>query len=620
MFLPAPPVRAFAPLVCLALSGLAPGACPSVQEESGTAAESEAAYRAEAWSALQPYWVAHQAGQDALAAGHLGVAERHFETALLNAGEDQGPALYGLACVASLQGRQELALSRFDMALEAGYWEPEMFAWDADIEGLRVLPGFNLRMEFLALELPEGRARTVQYRTSGRGSFIDARWLAGATVVAGDDAGYLWAFDGATGALLQRSTDLGAGVWALERMPANDGSEATEVVALLLNGDLVRWAPAQVEPLERVDGFPEREDPQTWHAIFGGALLWSSDGQRLAVAGANNSVQIFDADLRHVTAIPGPLDNSFMAHLAWDPAGQTLLSLSAGELRAHDRDGRSKALPFEPSSTGPTEEDVPLRITDVAFAPASERTGRGDLVAIGWNDARAHVHRWPTGERVASVYVEDLFSILDITTLEFSRDGSLLAAGTASSSIAEVIRLSDAERVATTGFIGGRMGEPLDFRFTPEGDALWLNYASGAMDLSRLDTRTDGAVSVPAGLRHYDWASSWSLQGNLRRSQHGPGRAPVFGPPGKAVTVWHRGLSVIDPHTGYRLWERSRLGDEHSLLHTSTGHFTGIPEVPPSLTFRGEESAGDFLSLAKRLHDPKRVQAAAAGVRLRGER
>ncbi|MHC4379271.1 MAG: hypothetical protein ACYS26_21945, partial [Planctomycetota bacterium] len=53
---------------------------------------------AAAWDALQPYLSAHQAGHDALAAGRLQEAERHFEAALLEAGEDTAAALYGLAC------------------------------------------------------------------------------------------------------------------------------------------------------------------------------------------------------------------------------------------------------------------------------------------------------------------------------------------------------------------------------------------------------------------------------------------------------------------------------------------------------------------------------------------
>lgn len=600
----------------LALCGLA-----LLQVPAGAATQSELTdLELETWQALQPYLVAHQAGHDALAAGRFKAAESHFQKALLEAGEDRGAALYGLTCTAALQGRSELALSRLDMALAAGYREPELIAWDPDLESLHASQEFELRMEMLAIESGDQPARTASIGRSGDGWFTQGVWLDDQTLVVGDDGGILWALDGATGEVRNRSVELGSGVWALERMPVAEGEVASEVVALLLDGSLVRWSPEQSEPLARVAGFPEREgEIKVWRPVFGGRLEWSHGGQRLAVGAANNPIQLFDVELSHVASIPGPLSNSFMAHMAWDPAGEVLLSLSKGELRAHDAQGQPVELEFEPSSKGPTENDDPLLVTEIAFAAAAPSAGGSDLVAIGWNDAWTHIHRWPTGERVVSVYVNDLFSILDITSLTFSEDGQFIGVGTASTSIAEVFRVSDGERVATTDFIGGRMGEPLALSFDPQGKGLWLNYLSGAMDLSRLDLGSEEELHTPQGAAHYHWASNWSLGGGSRRSQHGPGRTPLFNSAGLGVAISYRGLGAFDPISGHRLWQRSRLGDDESLIHTATGHFTGIPLQPPVLTWRGDKEPSDFLSLARRLHDPKRVQASAAGVRLRGE-
>jgi WD40 repeat protein len=561
---------------------------------------------------------AHQAGQDALTAGRLQEAERHFEAALLEAGEDTGAVLYGLACAASLQGHQQLALTRFDLALEAGYWEPELFAWDPDLAGLREVEGFELRMRMMALEIDGKAARTAFFGHAEAGRLTQCVWLDGRTLIAGGQDGRLWAFDGRDGSLLQRTESLGSAVWDLEVWPTAPGQEPREVLALLYDGTLVRWSADSPEVAARVDGFPEQDAPETWHVRFGARLEWAPGGQRLAVGASKNPIQLFDAELRHVAVIPGALDNSFMSHLAWDPSGELLLSLSGNRLRAHDADGQPAVLPFELSSDGATEDDDPLSVSGMAFMAATPGDGGSDLLAVGWNNSKVHVYRWPTGEPQVTVAIDD-FLIHHIPSLRFSPDGRYLAVGSASSSFAEVFRLSDGAQVATSGFNGGRMGEPLALAFAPDGSSLWFNYLTPGMDLARLDLSPPGEVHVPPGYRHYRWGSS-ALNKGQRYSSYGPGGAPHFSSAGLGATHAPKSLYVFDPKSGYRLWERSWLTGTESLLHAATGHFTGVPEAVPVLRYHGSDEPEDFLSMAKRLHDPKRVRASAAGVRLRGER
>jgi WD40 repeat protein len=389
-------------------------------------------------------------------------------------------------------------------------------------------------------------------------------------------------------------------------------------LALLYDGTLVRWSTDRSDVMARVDGFPGLEAPETWHVRFGARLEWAPGGERLAVGVSKNPIQLFDAELNHVAAIPGALDNSFMSHLAWDPAGELLLSLSGNRLRAHDADGQPAPLPFQPTSEGATEDDDPLSISDVAFWAASPGDGGSDLLAVGWNNSKVHVHRWPTGEPLVTVAIDD-FLVHHIPSLRFSEDGRFLAVGSASSTFAEVFRLPDGEQIATSGFSGGRMGEPLALAFCPGGSSLWFNYLTPGMELGRLDLSPEGEVHVPPGYRHYKWGGP-GFNKSKRYSRFGAGSVPHFSGAGLGATHASKSLYVFDPQSGYRLWERSRLAGAGSLLHAATGHFTGVPESVPALSYRGSDEPADFLSMARRLHDPKRVRAAAAGVRLRGDR
>lgn len=129
-------------------------------------------------------------------------------------------------------------------------------------------------------------------------------------------------------------------------------------------------------------------DKLTDHPFGVSCASWSPDGTRLATAGHDGVIHLYDADAQSVGCVDV---DGWVAALAWSPDSQVLAAAAKRALTLIDRDGQTVHRYGDVSST----------ITAVAWATNGKRVGVTSYGGITWydpdtlpNDTPSRTHLW----------------------------------------------------------------------------------------------------------------------------------------------------------------------------------------------------------------------------------
>lgn len=540
-------------IVCLAQDAAAPAPPPPVPFE-----------------VLREYRTTHLEADAALVAGRLDEARAGFERCLEYHPEGAAVA-YALACVEARAGRTGRALEHLERAQLWGHVDDAVARWDPDLAALRGEPRFGqvlARMAARRGEVQGDRLGHERLSFPNRHSGHAAISPTGDVVVLGDSWGYVHVLDARTGAVRRVIDGFDRPIGAMDVSP-----DGTRVAALAYDGSVGSWRLSDGRRLFEMPVLPARED-QGWG--FGSTLHFDPTGQRLFVAVADKGGAILGSMGALVQRWTRPLGGFFGISAAWNADGSLLATFQGSEVHLHSGDDGALVRRIE---TG-------VRVASVAFDPSD-----GDL-ATGHVDGRARVWDMPSGDLRWQYMVEDVFlSTPRVPTLAFSPDGARLAVTSVASCNVWVVDATTGKSTWHSGFLGGRMGEPIDVSWS-DGDTLWYAWRSGSLLGARVDLATGKQQERPDLVLIPDLAQ--------------PG---LYASPA-------RGGVLVGVTSGPLLWCCHALPGGESLLYSPSGYLAGRFDLDPDLyTFRidGRESTPVARVLLDRF-DPKRVRAAIAGV------
>jgi len=260
-----------------------------------------------------------------------------------------------------------------------------------------------------------------------------------------------------------------------------------------------------------------------WNCPTGvSAVAWSADGKRLATAGMDFSIYIWDAESgRRLSALEGHI--SYIQSLAFNHAGNLLASAGYEGIRLWNADaGRPLAR-------------LPGSSWQIRFSP-------DDRYLAGWQEGA----RYGSLEVASSLECRELYVPRDGRFQfgpAFSADGRILAAASNSR-----VRFWDAFSCQEIGFF--RIKDKADIAFSPDGRSLIVvDHIDGVRQRSLEKVGGPASSSYRLGKPHslFDAPdvldASFSLDGRyLAVAQRTEGRALVFdlrNPPAKVVLAGH---------------------------------------------------------------------------------
>jgi WD40 repeat protein len=372
----------------------------------------------------------------------------------------------------------------------------------------------------------------------------DAALADSAAVVAavGRD-GSLRILDARNGRELDHAPELIAGLWNIDISP--DGNT---VAALARDRTVHLWkwrveeAPRQVAKLAG--------DPSSWDAYrFGSAVSFSPDGSRLFVGYDTSERLLLGTDGELIariplTRIPAPDETEggsrdapsgrFVVPFAWSADSARLALVTDGSPVIHDaRTGARESLELEAFGS-------------MAACVALDPTGRHLAAA----DSRGQVTLWELESRKQVWSRRHVEPPLDqprvfwrtdgIGDIEFSPDGKSLALTTVVSVCSLLLDVESGERTWTGAYHGGRMGEPTQIVWTPDGHGFYHAYVSGHMPLYRVALGAKRLFRRDTESEQYEYARS---------------TLPDIGWRGLGVVVTADHVRAISAASGRLVWE-----------------------------------------------------------------
>ena len=549
---------------------------------------------------------------DALGRGAFATARGAFERCL-----ELSPAnptvAYGLASTESRAGDREAALAWLERAIEWGFRDGSLARWDEDLAALRGEARFVKLLEGVPeatrveeprvfLEPPESSPLPVAVAIDPPGE----------RVLVGYGDGSLELLDARAGELVRSLRPRESAVWKTVFSP--DGAS---FAALFHDGTLGIWKTAGGEAVFLGRAVAESRRAEQWHELmgvddlgpymeqvariewdFGAVLTADPAGNRLLVAAAEGrgvGLWTWGGELVREWDLSEPPHLYFHVPFIWSPDGATIALASENDVRLFDgRTGAERSRLSCPS---------PLRSLD--FHPSGERlvTGHDDGYVREWKLADGSL----VWERSVEKEYENLILPAEVPAIgwvSYSPDGKALACTTVVV-VRTIVLDTETRNLRWAGpSQGGRMGEPAEVTWSPDGSRLWSTYLSGLW-LMTVDLRDPAAEPV-------NWPHGFVPRFSARRTEHGE---PELG-----VTILNgTHVTLLEAHDGAVRWMRTRDAQGAVLLQTAGGRlattlddFRGWTVGPRPHEHDNPVALGPRL---EELLDPKRVRASCAGVR-----
>lgn len=503
------------------------------------------------------------AGDEALRAGRYSVAREAFEASLEGA-PDRPATLYALACIAAREGDKEEALLGLAAAKSAGFRDRALALWDEDLHSLRGEDAFAAWCD----SLPKPPSERSIGAPIGRG--LAGKIFAGepaisedGTLIAyGDQHGRVHLVEPRSATVTRTIQASERPIWALDLDPRGE-----RLAIVDYGGNLYLYNPRDGEQIAHHGAFDGRED-KGWS--FGAEVRFGPKGERVFASVAEQGWWLLDRAGRAIGRSKTVEGRFFGPRIWWSEDGRYLVLPEGTTVKLWDVDEGEFARVIE------------------AGEPVTCAALHGQTLLVGHEGT---LKGWTLGADVPnwSVPLErELGGHSEGAEARFSPSGKFVAVTVASSCEVFLFDPASGARLWTSGFLGGRMGEPVDVAWQGE-DVLWYAWRSGAIRGGRVDVKNmkqvplEGFGLIPSCAADGSWANAYF------------------------------GTVQVGGQDGVSRWQGVPLPGGGLLVFTPEGFFSGSIEVEPVRFFVNKETAPLSQSALGRF-DPKRVRASLAGV------
>lgn len=357
------------------------------------------------------------------------------------------------------------------------------------------------------------------------------------------------------------------------------------------------------------------------------ALSFDAGGERVAVVDEAGTLAVVAADELSVeleVEVAQRIEDRWrVQEAAFAHSGSVLIvsetdsslafySATDGELRGRietgerfaswtvSRDGRLVAVDLPEHRVGLFDAASGESVREIALESSSGATlafdPAGEQLWIGTPESEVHVAEVATGELLRTLDLSDLdvFDSVEVANIAFRDDGELALTVSSGFGVVAAWHAASGERAWSYSYTGGNPA-PLHCAFGESGERAYV-WGQGRWS-PRIVSATDGETLLD--LASHELWGLLPLTDESVLAARGP-----------------RGLQVLDADSGAVRWARLELAEGGWLLSAPTNHFDGTRAALESLHVVLEERSYPLDALAAALLDPKRVQAAAAGVEL----
>jgi tetratricopeptide (TPR) repeat protein len=531
------------------------------------------------------YLHAHREADQALVSGKAAEARAGFEHCLELAPKNPTVA-YGLACSFAKAGERDKAIEWLTRAVEWGYADADLAMWDADFASLRDDERFKSAIEAmrkLPRPPPSPRIAHVGDARSESSPVDVAIDRACKRIAVAYSGGELVLLDASSGVELARAKAFDRDIWDIAMR-----GDGRLIVALTADGKLHFWNPDDAQADSTCDALTGPNEDEMWPSQV--MVSFDPTGDRVLAASSKHGASLWTSAGKSIRVFEQDFGRFGTSEFAWNAVGL-----------AWNHDGsriaawQKSTIHFLDGKTGAALDahiDTPSDVVCLAFDPS------GKWIATGHDDAR--VRLWDATELKLlreSESVEELgFMVLYVNALKFSPHGERLALTTGKGVYLQVLESATLGTVWTSEYLEGRMGEPVEPTWSPDGRRLWSAYASGAM-----------------------WIEQVDVDDKFRDTQIARGRPVEVGEGNIAAFVTARGVTALDTKTGVALWTRVAHAGNGVVFQTSGGWFdASFDEVQGLQIYRDsdDENGKPLAPIATQIFDPKRVRAVKAGIAL----
>jgi WD40 repeat protein len=476
-------------------------------------------------------------------------------------------------------GNTSEALSALGRAVEGGYADAAVAKWDEDFSSLRN----DSQFADLIARMEQNRGER-ELDTDLKCVTLTAEGRVGAVAInsAGDLAaigmadGRIQLSDTRTGQQTLLFEALAGAIWNVTFSPDHKW-----IAALSYDGSLGLF-----ETSSGTAQFvqPEVAEKLTHRRTFGSLLEFSPDGVRLLLAASDLGGSLWSTGGELIRRIERPLGNFTGIAAAWSPDGTRIATI----------DGATAVL--LDGSTGESRETIKLnaQARSIAYSPD------GKYLAVGtYDDGLVFIYQMTTGKVIRQLQARDMImNDIYVPIVRFSPNGEQLAYSSCTSINVMLDAVHEDKQFFTSGFHGGRMGEPAGVKFSPDGSRLWYAWSSGGGVFNQVETESGQVTRLASA------------------------RVPEVSTSGIAVAATRGGLTCFNANTGTFYWHRTELPDGRHVLQAPAGYLDGDFETPELLLqamARGGTARKNLIPIGSHLpslFDPKRVRAAMAGVPL----